>query len=959
MLNEIGTLDWQHLWAGDSRLWTGVIREVGTGLGLFYSVVKFFDVVGSRISDDLRASIWVRIAEPPKTETLLKPWSEIFSTLFDRIFAVKKGLSGLFSWKGALRSLALTAVVTCGVVAALYLLIQPHAGFLLRWGIAVFIGSILPDYISIWKTGILLRGARKCPPLLQGPLLLIDLGCSAILGLTARYIGLTISDVTGLYMPWNAQDRLFFPVEYFVIFATASPYLWFYPAFISSAWMVVLIASTFLVRLARRSDATFHWLSKKLDIEGKPVQSIGLVAGAIVAVLFWCRVTIIWLFDHASSMFPIMENLYAHPFGFAIGGILLGFCAFCAFYAFSTIAGVLRGTGRTIARPQGASDGDTNGFELSETRKSVDLRGRGIWSPLAESFRQSTGFEAAKKIRYRRWLLTGVIIITPIAAIATVAYVHIQKLVRVKDMSLPIGLLSAQDSVDSLDIHAHAVDDVSWLSSSRLQSLNVQFSGEDLIRLARFKNLTCLALHLQDSKLETLESLGQFNKLISMSLDLHRSNVRSLTGIGKLRQLTSLSIDLSQTSVRNVLPLRDLKNLTSLTIDAGMDSNLADLRGIEQLKALRFLTLDLTGTRVQSLEWISQLVSLQKLSLKIDGSQMQSLATLGEKKAVASVSMSLGLADLNTIGTLETLSGFDSLSLELVEDSENHLSSQTLNRLRRVKGLTSISLDLGYSGVKSLADISLPDNLASLTINLGDSEISTLYWVRKLSNIESLSIKLEDSGVENLEGISNLKRLTSLSIQGDDSVLKSLKGLERLPALKSLSLSLGDSQNTGDLKVTGLEELGELRGLTSLTLDLVTSPVNSIGGLEKLSDLRSLSLDIRSSKVRNLDPLGSLTNLQSLSISLNASQLESLRFIDRLKALTSLSISVDEYTPQYHPFESLERLTALRSLTLSSSLVHPSLKTFQSTSTALTIVAQPESYLSIPSGYKSISLVCQ
>ena len=46
------------------------------------------------------------------------------------------------------------------------------------------------------------------------------------------------------------------------------------------------------IRAARRFDIGFDWFNRKFDIENKPLQSIGLVAGALVAVVYWAAVIV-------------------------------------------------------------------------------------------------------------------------------------------------------------------------------------------------------------------------------------------------------------------------------------------------------------------------------------------------------------------------------------------------------------------------------------------------------------------------------------------------------------------------------------------------------------------------------------------------------------------------------------------------------------------------------------------
>jgi hypothetical protein len=47
-----------------------------------------------------------------------------------------------------------------------------------------------------------------------------------------------------------------------------------------------------MIIAARRFDIGFQWFNRRFDIEKKPLQSIGLVAGALVAVVYWASVIV-------------------------------------------------------------------------------------------------------------------------------------------------------------------------------------------------------------------------------------------------------------------------------------------------------------------------------------------------------------------------------------------------------------------------------------------------------------------------------------------------------------------------------------------------------------------------------------------------------------------------------------------------------------------------------------------
>jgi hypothetical protein len=71
--------------------------------------------------------------------------------------------------------------------------------------------------------------------------------------------------------------------------------LWFYPALFTSIWLWLYAGSGFLLRFARRFDIGFHWFNSKADIEHKPLSAIGLVAGALVAVIWWTVLIVKWI----------------------------------------------------------------------------------------------------------------------------------------------------------------------------------------------------------------------------------------------------------------------------------------------------------------------------------------------------------------------------------------------------------------------------------------------------------------------------------------------------------------------------------------------------------------------------------------------------------------------------------------------------------------------------------------
>lgn len=67
---------------------TAIGTQIAVGGGLFYGVVKFFDLVGDRLNEDTRLEIALWLLGV-KTAEKLQPWTQTFTTVFDRVFGRK------------------------------------------------------------------------------------------------------------------------------------------------------------------------------------------------------------------------------------------------------------------------------------------------------------------------------------------------------------------------------------------------------------------------------------------------------------------------------------------------------------------------------------------------------------------------------------------------------------------------------------------------------------------------------------------------------------------------------------------------------------------------------------------------------------------------------------------------------------------------------------------------------
>ena len=64
------------------------------------------------------------------------------------------------------------------------------------------------------------------------------------------------------------------------------------PILLTTIWLVLYVAAGFLLKAAFRFDIGLKWFNRRFDIKKKPLQSIGLVAGALVAMIYWAAVIV-------------------------------------------------------------------------------------------------------------------------------------------------------------------------------------------------------------------------------------------------------------------------------------------------------------------------------------------------------------------------------------------------------------------------------------------------------------------------------------------------------------------------------------------------------------------------------------------------------------------------------------------------------------------------------------------
>ena len=291
--------------------------QLAAGAALAGIVWKFFERVEGVLSDQTKfeIAVWLLGVEAGRK---VEPWPDTFAKVFDRVFGTKHlswkcfGRSCLASYAVAILSIFIAAIVTTartfgGTPGLSLVLVRVVFPTLV---LASAIGNVLPDYLSLLETRAALRFlSRKSSFVWSVIVLSVDFVFTACLAIFAAGVALWFTtdlrfQALSLFQKWlvdhpnmplsrAALEFTFNDISGLTAAQFVIPnffFLWVLPAFFTSIWLWLYSGSGFLLKAARRFDIGFQWFNRKFDIEKKPLQSIGLVAGVLVAVVYWMAV---------------------------------------------------------------------------------------------------------------------------------------------------------------------------------------------------------------------------------------------------------------------------------------------------------------------------------------------------------------------------------------------------------------------------------------------------------------------------------------------------------------------------------------------------------------------------------------------------------------------------------------------------------------------------------------------
>jgi hypothetical protein len=257
--------------------------QVIAGATLAGTVWKAFEKWEAVASENDKVQVWIWL-DNPRTADAFERWPETFARMFDRIFG------SMPSWKSFFRSFLIsTATILVVFVGLGFIEGDQHFGVSdLRMIPRLLVSNAVPDYVSLLISRRLIGLAQSHNRRGWWLIILLALGSSVLCAFAARAINDHV--MTRLEMAYFGPATDFNSFVGNVVQTIVTDAVAFIAALFPSLWFWLYAGSGFLLKAARRLDIGFRWFSERLDVEKKPLQSIGLVAGALVALVYWAAV---------------------------------------------------------------------------------------------------------------------------------------------------------------------------------------------------------------------------------------------------------------------------------------------------------------------------------------------------------------------------------------------------------------------------------------------------------------------------------------------------------------------------------------------------------------------------------------------------------------------------------------------------------------------------------------------
>jgi hypothetical protein len=260
-----------------------ILVYIASWFGMTGGVWALFDRAEKVVDPQIKEKIsnWMLTAKVPVDER----WPATFKNLADKVFGRK-----LFSMRGFFISI-MFSLISITLLLAVGIYFQSDwlteeidtfgiSSFILIYLFAASLFNFFLDYLSVVQTRFLLsRMVNKSNLINQFAFLLFDLLLTIIL----IWVTVLISVIF-----YNPEDWVI--ITNYIIFNSlkfkiaSAPFI--YSTFLTSAWIWLYVLSGVVIRLVGKFYMSLGIARKFLNIEEKPLQSIGFVSMLIVTVVY-------------------------------------------------------------------------------------------------------------------------------------------------------------------------------------------------------------------------------------------------------------------------------------------------------------------------------------------------------------------------------------------------------------------------------------------------------------------------------------------------------------------------------------------------------------------------------------------------------------------------------------------------------------------------------------------------
>jgi len=244
------------------------------------------------VTPETKAAIsrWLRNLDPT---TAFPNWPATFAAVFDRIFG-ERHLSSRCFWRSCAASFISVVIVTLFWAA-----LRPHQFakfvkdanyiFLVLIFVAAVYLNFIPDYLSLLESRYIIRLMSKTHSMIR------------VLAYFAFDLVVSAAIILGAFITWLAPYLFLSDEPLFNSFLSVLLHLLllsslseglpsfgicFYSTFFTSVWVWLYASSGLVVRLGQYLGISLRGLKMILDIDKKPLRSMGLVAMLLVTLVY-------------------------------------------------------------------------------------------------------------------------------------------------------------------------------------------------------------------------------------------------------------------------------------------------------------------------------------------------------------------------------------------------------------------------------------------------------------------------------------------------------------------------------------------------------------------------------------------------------------------------------------------------------------------------------------------------